>query len=114
MSVIVLPTRRDLPHYTFEIDLDGKTFGFEFRWNTRDEAWRFSISDASGEVLLAGRKVVLGFPLIVRFRDPRLPAGDLSAIDTSGQDKESGLEDLGSRVKLLYTPNADLPAELKG
>lgn len=114
MSVIVMPTRQDVPHYTFEIDLDGRTFGFEFLWNGRSGAWYFTVSDAVGTVLLAGRKVVLGFPLLNRFRDPRLPAGDLGAIDTSGQDLEAGLNDLGKRVKILYTPAADMPAAFVG
>lgn len=114
MTTIVVPTRQDVPHYTFEIDLDGKTFGFEFLWNGRSGAWYFTITDAVGTVLLAGRKVVLGFPLLNRFRDPRLPAGDLAAIDTSGQYLEAGLNDLGKRVKLLYTSADDIPAAFKG
>ena len=38
MSVIILPCRTDLPSYTFEIDLEGRTFGFSFRWNDRAAA----------------------------------------------------------------------------
>lgn len=112
MAVLVLPTRQDVTHYTFEVDLDSVTFGFEFHWNDRDSAWYFTISDVAGTVLIAGRKVVLGCFLLNRFRDPRLPAGVLEVIDTSGTDTDPTLTDLGTRCKLLYTESADLPAEL--
>lgn len=111
MTVLLLPTRQDVPFYDFQIALDGAMFWLEFHWNLRDSSWRFSIFDATDTPLLVGRKVVLGIPLINRFRDPRLPAGDLSAIDTSGADVEPGFADLGARVHLLYTELADIPPE---
>lgn len=107
---LVMPTRTDLPHYDFTIDLDGVTFGFEFRWNDRDGAWYFSIADVNGSPLLSGRRVVLGIPLLSRFRDPRLPAGELTAIDTLGTDAPPGITELGARVRLLYFPASEIPA----
>jgi hypothetical protein len=111
MTTLVLPTRQDVPFYDFSIPLDGVTFRLEFHWNDRDSAWYFAIFDAVDEPLLSGRKVVLGIPLINRFRDPRLPAGDITAIDTTGMNTEPGLTDLGTRVHLLYTELTDIPAE---
>lgn len=114
MAVLVIPTRQDVPYYSFEVDLDGVTYGFEFHWNDRDQAWYFSVFDVTGTLLLAGRKVTLGSLLLNRFRDPRLPAGVLEVIDTSGTDTDATLADLGTRVKMLYTEAADLSAELTG
>lgn len=114
MAVQVLPNVVNVPHYSFQTDLDNVTFRFEFRWNDRASAWFMSISDVNGVELLSSRRIVVGFPLLTRFRDPRLPAGDLNAIDTTGNDEEAGINDLGGRVKLLYFPVGDLPAELKG
>ena len=51
---------------------------------------------------------MLGYPLISIYRDIRLPAGTLVAIDTSSKDEEPGLTDLGERVKLLYITRAEL------
>lgn len=104
----IMPTRTDVPHYTFELQLEQRTYAFEFRWNERAGAWFFSIADADGAPLLSGRKVTLGLPLLARFRDPRLPAGDLEAVDTTGQNRAPGLDELGSRVKLLYLERAEL------
>jgi hypothetical protein len=102
--MLVLPTRTDTARYSFETELDGKTFTFEFEWNDRDLGWYMTILDASGVTLLAGRRVVIRAPLTGRYRDSRLPPGHLEAIDTSGADAEAGYGDLGDRVKLCYTP----------
>jgi hypothetical protein len=107
---LVMPTRTDAARYTFEMELDGVTFGFTFNWNERAGAWFFSIADVNGVPLLSGRRVVVNFPLLARFRDPRLPAGDLEAVDTSGEKLDPGLADLGARVRLLYMPIAELPS----
>jgi hypothetical protein len=99
-----------LLHFTVRVELDKVEFLFEFRWNARAETWAMAISDASGTVLLAGRRVVVGFPLLARFRDLRLPAGELVAVDTTGADDEARSDDLGSRVVVVYTPAAELLA----
>jgi hypothetical protein len=112
---IVLPTRTDVPHYDFEIDLDGRTFAFEFRWNDRAGSWFLQIRDLSGAILIAGRRVLLDVPLLARFRDLRLPDGELFVIDTTGQQREPGLEDLGpeARCKVLYFSRDELLAAIE-
>lgn len=108
MGVHVLPLRPDLPHYRFEVELDGVAYGIELRWNMRAEGWMMTLSTPEGDVLLR-RRVVLGFPLTARYRDLRLPAGELEAIDTEGTGVEPGLRDLGGRVLILYTDAESLP-----
>lgn len=109
---VVIPNRTDVPKYTLEVALDNVTFRLGFHWNDRAGAWFMSIADVNGTPLLSGRRVVVGFPLISRFRDPRLPAGDFNAVDTSGQKLEAGPNDLGDRVRLLYFSRSELPAAL--
>jgi len=106
----VLPLRDDAPHFEFSCRLDGVTFAFEFRWNDRARAWFMEIRDVEGNRLLSGRRVVLGFLLTQRFADPRLPAGQLVAIDTSTDGREAGPNDLGSRVRILYLDAAEVAA----
>lgn len=107
---LVIPNRTDVPKYNLEIPLDNVTFRLGFHWNDRAGAWFMSIADVNGTPLLSGRRVVVGFPLLARFRDPRLPTGELNAVDTSGKQQEAGENDLGERVRLLYFPIAELPA----
>jgi hypothetical protein len=108
--VITLPLQPGLLHYTVRVEFDTKEFLFEFRWNARASAWSMTITDAAGNVLLAGRRVVLGFPLLSRFRDLRLPAGELLAVDTAGTEEEANMDDLGTRISLVYMSAAELLA----
>ncbi len=112
MSTFVIPTATDLARYSIEVELDKTDFRFDFEWNERAGQWSFTISDAQGVALVSGRRVVLGLPLLNRFRDPRLPPGMLTAVDTSDSNLEPGFADLGDRVLLLYIEVADLPDEL--
>lgn len=111
---LIIPTNDAAEHYLQTVDLDGRTFGLEFYWNTRAARWFLSLWDASFSIrLLAGRQLSIDVPILARFRDPRLPAGELVATDTAGTKLEAGRDDLGRRVVLLYTTRAEL-AQLAG
>lgn len=108
MSTTVIPTRYDgTQRYRQQCTLAGARFTLEFLWNDRDRSWSMGIYDASSN-LLAAKKVTLDTGMLWRYADPRLPAGELFAVDTSGAQQEPGLYDLGSRVLLTFVPAADL------
>lgn len=110
MAALLIPVDANAPHYEIEVELDGAAFRLAFRWNDRAEAWLLDVSDVDGVALLTSRRVVVDLPLLARFRDPRLPAGELIAVDTASTGADPSFEDLGERVVLLYFPAADLPA----
>jgi hypothetical protein len=110
MSIQIMPTRTDLPHYEVSVELEGTTYVFEFRWNARASGWFMTIKTQAEEVLVTGRRVVLNSPLLRQYKNRLgLPPGNLLAVDTTGANQEAGLKDLGSRVLLLYFEAADLP-----
>lgn len=110
MATVTLATVTDgTPDYRFRSELDGVTYTLELHWNARLEAWFLDVGDVDGNVLKHGIRVVVGWPLLFRAVDEDLPPGDLMAIDTSGQDAEAALNDLGGRVQLVYVEAADLP-----
>lgn len=102
MATLVLPAHSDSAFYDFEVDLEGRTYTVELRWNARSAAWYLTLRDAAGAILVAGRKVVLGAGLLGRSPAPGLPPGGIVAIDTSGADLDPGRNDLGTRVALVY------------
>jgi hypothetical protein len=102
MSIYYLPARTDVPHYDFDVDLEGAIYALELYWNSRAGAWFLSVSDVNGTPIVSGRKVVLGAPLLGRGVLPAGPPGILVAYDSSGQDQEAGQNDLGARVQLVY------------
>ena len=111
MATLEIPTRTDgTEHYSFQIELDGRTYELEFSWNERDAAWRMAVLDLEGRVLASPRKVVLVWPLLSRKRSAELPPGEFVAFDSTGRNLEPGLGDLGGRVRLLYVEAASLPA----
>ena len=107
MSVII-PLASDSDHFSFTVELDEVTYGFEFLWNYREGAWYFSMNDAAGTLLLANRKAVVAFPIVSRFKREALPAGTLLFQDTSRQFLDPGLTDLGNRVQLIYFSAGEL------
>lgn len=114
MATLVIPTRTDgAPLYSFSIGLEDATYELAFRWVDRTPAWYMTIADESGTPLLASRKLVLGAFITRRFKNPALPPGDFYLYDSSGQDREAGLYDLGERVLLLYTEGPDWPGGVR-
>jgi hypothetical protein len=107
MATVIIPTRNDgTQRYSIRGQLGQRYYGFELRWNARDASWNFVLSDATGTVL-ASEKMVVGVALTVHRVDDRLPHGELIAVDSSDDDLDPGLTDLGSRVFLTFTDAAD-------
>lgn len=103
MANLELPLRSDVAHFDYSIVLEGTTYRLEFMWNSRAVGWFFTIRDEAGAVLLAGRRLVIGFPLArPRLKDPRLPPGAFLALDLEDKGQEAGEDDLGVRVVLAY------------
>lgn len=102
MATLILPARSDVAFYDFEVDLEGRSYVFELRWNARAGLWFLTLRDAAGEVIVANRAVVLASRLTGGSADPRLPPGTIVAVDTGIENKDPGREDLGGRVLLVY------------
>lgn len=102
MSYFECPTRVDLPAYSYQVQLDGITFGLAFTYNDRMEKWMLSISDASGNLLVGEVPVQVNYPLFDRYKVAGLPAGTLFAYDTANTNTDPTRYELGDRVRLYY------------
>lgn len=103
MATVKIPLRNDLPWYSLSVELSGKTYGLELRWNEVAAAWFLSLSDASNVAIVSGLRLVIGWPLAKRYADARLPPGTFVAIDTTGKGLDPTRNDLGTRVELYYS-----------
>jgi hypothetical protein len=110
---IEIPTRTDAPHYAFRMDLDGTIYRLDFDWNDRDSAWYLGVATVDGTPLVTGRKIIINLPLLSRFKDPRLPPGVLVALDSASAAQDPDVDELGTRVRLLYIPVAEV-TEVQG
>jgi hypothetical protein len=111
--MIKLPIDQNSSWFKFVTELDGASYGFEFRWNERDGAWYCTLRDGEDNALVSGRKVVLG-PMFWRFHATVgvLPLGDIYVTDSSGTNLDPGYADLGRRVVLSYASDAEILALL--
>lgn len=102
---IEIPVALDTPLYVERTTLDGREFQLRFDYNGREDRWYLDIITVDGQNLAMGIKLVANWPLLRRFTDPRLPQGNLMAIDFSPlQGQSPGFADMGRRVLLTYFP----------
>lgn len=106
---IDLPVNQTGSWFQFSTELDGVTYGFEFRWNEREGFWFCTLRDGEGNALVSGRKVVLG-SLFRKYRSRAgvFQAADVYAVDTGAGDVDAGYADLGRRVLIVYGTDAEV------
>lgn len=110
MSAVTLPLVPSIPNYRFGTQLDGVQYIIDVRWNGRDGAWYMDFLQADETPIKYGIKIVLGATLGGLVTDPAFPPGVLIAVDQTGNGREATLDDLGSRVLVVYIPAADIAA----
>ena len=112
MSTLVIDTGVSATSEDFRqlTQLEGVEYLLRFQWMSREGAWYLGIYDQDENPLATWIKVVVQWDLLRRrrVREPRLPQGLLTAIDTSGQmlDPQTA-DELGQRVRLRYVTTDD-------
>lgn len=98
MSIIEIPLRNDIFHYSFTRELDGVVYLFRMRYNRRIDSWTLDFVDVVNSIRLAG-----GQDLLRQFKHLEVPPGRLEVIDLDGLFTEPDKTNLGDRVILQYT-----------
>ena len=111
MAVYEIPTTVESPAYEQQSELDGELYTLELLWNERDAAWYLSVGDIAGALIASGIKLVPNWPLLRKVVDARRPAGEIMALDTTGEGLTR--DNLGSAVRLIYI-DAESVAEVLG
>lgn len=101
-NLLEIPTRNDLPSYTYVISLDGVNFTLRYTFNDRMGKWFLNLADGLGNDIINQVPIIASMPLFNRFVAAAIPAGTLFPFDTSGQNMDPGRFDLGDRVRMLY------------
>ena len=105
----ILPLSPGIPAYRVATALGDIGYVFDVRWNHRDECWYLDAFEDDGvTVIFYGVKIVLGAHLGRIHRHALVTDGALIAYDTSRQLIDAGLDDLGSRVVVVYVPADEL------
>jgi len=109
----LIPLSPGVPHYTQRTSLDGREYQLELQWNQREARWYLGLADEHGESIHRC-KLVLDWPLLRRVRGTRRPPGSLVAVDATGSMLPPTLDDLGTRVQLVYVDVEELALQNPG
>ena len=96
------------PNQSAQVQLGDTFYTVVWHWNARASVWYFSLSDTDGSAIVSGVRVVLNADLLRGVSDARRPHGVLAVVDPAGRTTEPGLNDLGTRVKVVYIPREEL------
>lgn len=77
-----------VPAATYTVSLERQSLLFDFRWDTRNQAWYLTITNTDGDFLAVGSKLTPDTPLIRKNLD-KAPSGNLFVVATT--DETSGI-----------------------
>lgn len=97
--------------FYFTSDLDGENYEFRFKYNSREERWYLDLLDNEGNVVRAGMKVVVNWPVLLRMMELNRPPGEILFINTQDRAEDPGLDELGVDAVLTYVEEGSLPSE---
>lgn len=104
-----LPTFTQYQSFSFTVELESSEYKFSFRWVERSESWYFDLLTPQDVLIVGGVRVVLGTPLLQRYKDDALPPGDLIVLDTTGSLSCVGRYDLGVSALVVYLKESEIP-----
>ena len=105
-----IPLLADTTDQRLTVELGGNPYILRVLWNERFEYFSLSVHTAADEPLLTNVKMVRDHPLIGRFKDTRLPFGDLYLVRGKGSADRPGYADLGGSCNLFYYEPDPSPA----
>lgn len=112
--MLILPFIPSVAAYEFSTDIEGISYTFDVRWNSRDEGWYFNLFEDNGAPIAYGLKVVLGTLIGETTPHNLFRLGVLVVIDTTQEGREATFDDLGTRVQVRYVPVAEYLARVAG
>lgn len=114
MSLIQkIPLQPNTTDQLVSVELDGNPYIMRVLWNERFGYFSLSVLTADEQPILTNVKMVKNFPLIGRFQNTLLPAGDLYFVQEKGNAARPGYSDLAVTFSLYYyEPDPVVTAQL--
>ena len=97
-----IPVQGETTDQLLNVELGGNPYLLRILWNERDGYFALSISTVDEVPILQNIKMVKDYPLLGRFKDPRLPAGDIYFIQEKGKTDRPLYSELGTTHGLYY------------
>lgn len=107
----VIPLSPDSAHQDLLVELDGKPYKLQVRYNQRADHYELNVSTENGVSLLMGVVVSLNRDMLLRvYHRPEHPGGILTCVAMSGDDSTPKFGELGTdaRCRLVYWSLSDV------
>ena len=103
MSILAIPCFADASWFS-TVTFEGTTYVLQMDFNQRVSSWYLSIADAAGVDIYNGVKVVTGFSLLAKCKDPRAPTGAIVCVSSTSDGSPPQQYELlsGARCTLYY------------
>lgn len=99
-----LPFIQSDNNYTLRVPLDGTTYQFRVRWNSRDGAWYMDLANEDLTPIAYGLKIVLGARLGAALQHLSFfQEHILTVVDTTSHGLDAAFDDLGDRIQVAHT-----------
>jgi len=103
MSLIQkIPLQPETTDQLVSVELDGNPYILRVLWNERFGYFSLSVLTDDEQPILTNIKMVKNYSLIGRFKDTRLPFGDLYFVQEKGIAARPGYNDLAVNCGLYY------------
>lgn len=101
MATLEIPIDSTDPSFIQEVTLEGITYRFTFRWNSRESAWYMHVEESDGTGIEYSIKLVTGTLFMWRNPKSTKPPGRLFLVSAGASDPP-GRYELGAEAKLVY------------
>ena len=106
-----IPLQPDTSDQLLNLELGGNPYLLRVLWNERFQYFSLSIKTIDDEPIITNIKMVKNYPLIQRFRDTRLPPGEIYFVKERGKLDRPDYESIGRNEFALYYYEADSVAQ---
>lgn len=97
-----IPLQAETTDQFVTVELGGNPYILRVLWNERFGYFALSVNEADETPILTNIKMVKNYGLIGRYKDERLPAGDLFFVQEKGAADRPGYSDLAVNFGLYY------------
>jgi len=107
MAIYEIPTDNQDPAFNFFTDLNGTSYGFRFKYNTRLELWIVDLLDQNTDTIVYTLPYYSNRLLTKYVSLPGLPEGKLAALNNVEYDTDADRFNFSLNVKLYYNDLKD-------
>lgn len=104
-----IPLLSETTDQLVSVELDGNPYILRVLWNERFGYFSLSVNAADDTPILTNVKMVKNYPLIGRFKNILLPAGDIYFVQEKGSADRPEYVDLAVNFNLYYYEADEVP-----